>query len=73
MLEWHNLNIILIILLYYQHEPGKTLILDEFVDITIKKKQIIGWTLIIDEQSKKLSLGTSEGFTKVLVSLALSK
>jgi hypothetical protein len=34
---------------YYQHEPRQTLILDEFVDITIKNKQTISWTLIDDE------------------------
>jgi hypothetical protein len=47
------------------------LILDEFVDITIKNKQIIGWT--INEQLSKLNLGTSEKPHIVLGSVALLK
>ncbi len=55
---------------YYQHEPRKTLNIDEFADITIKNKQITGWTLMANEQLSKLNLGTSEEPCIVLVSVA---
>jgi hypothetical protein len=47
------------------------LILDEFVDITIKNKKYIGWMLIADEQLSELNLGTNEKPCIVLVSVAL--
>jgi hypothetical protein len=34
---------------YHQHELGKTLILDKSTNITIKNKQITGWTLTTNE------------------------
>jgi hypothetical protein len=46
------------------------LILDEFIDVTNKNKQIIGWTVTIDEQLSKLNLGISEE-PRILVSDAL--
>jgi hypothetical protein len=45
---------------FYQHEPGEALILDELVDITIKNKPIVKWTLTSEEQLTKLNLGTIE-------------
>jgi hypothetical protein len=47
------------------------LILDESVDITIRNKQIIGWTFIVDEQLRKLNLGTNEKPCIMLVNYAL--
>jgi hypothetical protein len=47
------------------------LILDEYVNITIKNKQITRWMLIIDQQLNKLNLGTNEEPHIVLLSVAL--
>ncbi len=58
---------------YYQHEHGKTLIIDESTDIMIKNKQITRWTFTIDEQLNKLNLGTNEEPRMVLVNVILSK
>jgi hypothetical protein len=42
---------------FYEHQPMEVLILDEVVDITIKDKKIVGWTMIIKEKLIKLNLG----------------
>jgi hypothetical protein len=49
------------------------LILDEFVDLMIKNKQITGWTFTVDEQLNKLNLGINEEPCIVLVNVALPK
>jgi hypothetical protein len=42
------------LLWYYQHECGKTLILEKSIDTTIKNKQITRWTFTVNEQLSKL-------------------
>jgi len=46
---------------FYEHQPMEVLILDEVVDITIKDKKIVGWTMIIKENLIKLNLGGGGG------------
>ncbi len=48
---------------FYKHQLGEVLILDEAVDVIIKDKKIIGWTVIVEEQLKILNL-VSEGDPK---------
>jgi hypothetical protein len=38
--------------LFYQHQVGEILILDEIVDVTTKDKKIVEWTVIVEEQLK---------------------
>jgi hypothetical protein len=46
---------------FYEHQPMEVLILDEVVDITIKDKKIVGWTMIIKKNLIKLNLGGGGG------------
>ncbi len=34
---------------FYEHQPGKVLILDEVVDIIVKNKKITSWTVTVEE------------------------
>jgi hypothetical protein len=50
------------------YQPGKVLILDEAINITIKYKKIVEWMVIIEEQLNKLNLGNEEDFKVVFIS-----
>jgi hypothetical protein len=34
------------LVLFYEHQPGEILILDEVVDINVKDNKIVGWTIM---------------------------
>jgi hypothetical protein len=44
---------------FYEHQLGKTLILDEATNISVKDKNIVGWIVTIEELVK-LNLGSKE-------------
>jgi hypothetical protein len=35
---------------FYEHQPSKALILNEAINIIVKDKNIVGWTMIDEEQ-----------------------
>lgn len=45
---------------FYEHQPREALILDEVIDITIKDKKNVGWTVITKEQFLKVNLGNEK-------------
>jgi hypothetical protein len=49
---------------FYEHQPREALILDEAIDIIIKDKKIISWTMTIEEQLVKLNLGNKENLKR---------
>jgi hypothetical protein len=59
---------------FYHHEPREALILDERMDMTIKNKPIVEWTLIEEEQLTKLNLGNKQNPKMVFIdAISLSK
>ncbi len=56
---------------FYEHQPWEALILDEVVNITIKDKKIVGWTMTTKEQLVKLNLGSKEEPKEVLINAIL--
>jgi hypothetical protein len=46
----------IILYIFYKHEPRETLIFDETVDITIKDQKIVGW-IVTTRELVKLNLG----------------
>ncbi len=45
---------------FYEHQQGEALILDKVIDITIKDKNNISWTITTSEQLAELNLSSEE-------------
>jgi hypothetical protein len=56
---------------FYEHQPREALTLDEIIDIIVKDKTIVGWTVTIEEQLVKLNLGSKEKPKEVLINAIL--
>ncbi len=56
---------------FYKHQLGEVLILDEAADVTIKDKKVTRWTIIVEEQLKKLNLGNEGDPKEVLINAIL--
>jgi hypothetical protein len=56
---------------FYQHQYKKVLILDEVANMIIKDKKIVGWMVTIEEQIKKLNLGSEGDPKEVLINAVL--
>lgn len=59
---------------FYHHEPREASILDDRMDMTIKNKPIVEWTLTEEEQLTKLNLGNKQNPKMVFIdAISLSK
>jgi len=56
---------------FYEHQQGEALILDKVIDITIKDKNNISWTITTSEQLAELNLSSEEKLWNVLISAIL--
>ncbi len=56
---------------FYQHQSRKVLILDEVANMIIKDKKIVGWMVTVEEQIKKLNLGSEGDPKEVLINAVL--
>jgi hypothetical protein len=56
---------------FYEHQSREALILDEAIDIIVKDKKIVGWTMTIEEKLVKFNLGSKEKPKKVLINAIL--
>jgi len=56
---------------FYQHQSRKVLILDEVANMIFKDKKIVGWMVTVEEQIKKLNLGSEWDPKEVLINAVL--
>jgi hypothetical protein len=56
---------------FHEHQPREALILDEVVDIIVKDKKIVRWTVMAKEQLVKFNLGNEEEPKEVLINAIL--
>jgi hypothetical protein len=56
---------------FYQHQLGEVLTLDEATDVTIKDKKIARWIVTVEDQLKKLNLGSEGDPKEVFINVVL--